>query len=111
EGKASPAGQLGNARFLQLEIVVVVQVVDADHGRAGIQECARDVKADEASRARDQDRGVSHGHGSEVVCNGRRRPGWDSPHQALTTLSPSAPARAQTLRVSMTSLAAATSAL
>jgi hypothetical protein len=48
------------ARFLEADIVVVVQVVDADHGLALGEEPQRRVHADEACRAGDENRCLSH---------------------------------------------------
>ena len=54
-GVASPLGELGEAGLLEPGVVVVVDVVEADHLVTPRKQCPRDVKADEAGIARDQD--------------------------------------------------------
>ena len=49
------AGQLGQTRFFQRRIVVGVEVVDAEHLVTAVEETPRNVVADEAGRAADED--------------------------------------------------------
>ena len=52
--------KLGEPRLLQRRIVIGVEVVEADDVAAVSQQPPRDVKADEAGGAGDEDRAVSH---------------------------------------------------
>ena len=56
-GKLEAIGfcQLGEARLLQLRIVIVVHIIEADHGLAVAQQPPGDMKADETGGAGDQD--------------------------------------------------------
>ncbi len=54
EGKARPAFEPRQPRFLQRDLVIVVQVVDADHGLTAAEESFGDVVAYKACHAGDQ---------------------------------------------------------
>ena len=49
-------GEFGQAGFLQLEIIVGIEVVERDHGAAVGKQTPRDVKADETASASDENR-------------------------------------------------------
>ena len=53
---ADVAGGLVDPRLFELRIVVAVEIVDADHRTPLLAQAARDMEADEAGRAGDQDR-------------------------------------------------------
>src|SRR5690606_31339899 len=55
EAKARKALELREPRFLQRDVVVLVEVVEPDNLVPSRQELARRVKADEAGRAGDKD--------------------------------------------------------
>ena len=63
EAEILGAGELAQPRLLQLRIVIGREIVDADHLAARLDETARDMKADEASGAGDED-GVHSRHRS-----------------------------------------------
>ena len=56
EAEAALARQLRQPRLLQRDIIVVVEVVDADHGLAARQQRPTDMRADEAGGAGQEDR-------------------------------------------------------
>ena len=63
KGEARLGTELQKSRLFQSRIVIVVDVVVADHGAAGGEQMAREAKADEACRSGDEDgigRGVGH---------------------------------------------------
>src|SRR5215468_4301494 len=60
EAKCLGRGELRATCVLQLRIVIGVEVVEPDHRMAVGQQPARNMKADETGRARDQDRLCGH---------------------------------------------------
>ena len=50
------SGEFGQAGFLQLRVIVGIEVVERDDGAAVGEQTPRDVKADEAGRASDENR-------------------------------------------------------
>src|SRR5262245_47858725 len=60
EAIAVQPGELGQPRLLKGRVVVAVDVVETDHGAASLQQAARDMEADEACRAGDEDGIVGH---------------------------------------------------
>ena len=60
EAQAIGFGELGATRFLQRRIVIGIHIVEPDNVAAVAQQTLRDMKADEAGRAGDEDGAVSH---------------------------------------------------
>ena len=50
------SGEFGQAGFLQLRVIVGIEIVERDDGAAVGEQTPRDVKADEAGRPSDQNR-------------------------------------------------------
>ena len=59
EGPVGRAGRvdprLGQASVLEADVIIIVQVVEADHLVPPLEEAPDDMEADEPGRARDQD--------------------------------------------------------
>ena len=54
EPKALAPGQPGEARFLQRDVVVRIEIVDTQHGYPGLEESCRRVHADETGATGDE---------------------------------------------------------
>ena len=48
------AGEFGQPRFLERDIVIIIEIIDADHALAPPEKCCAYVIADEAGRAGDK---------------------------------------------------------
>ena len=55
EGEAGKLPKLGEPRLLQGDVIIGVEIVEADDAAARLQQAARQMKADEPGRARHQD--------------------------------------------------------
>ena len=75
ESEMRMGAQLGDARFLERRIIIVVDAVDPDYGAACREQLAREGKADEARRAGDEDRLGRHAGHREIGIAALRRAG------------------------------------